>query len=70
MRDDLSSSVGAVMELLGRRQLPDFVTASFTKHPFAGKLVKYDEVIAILGNQTESCVLKSRNLDSPLILLQ
>ncbi|KAF9792249.1 SNF2 chromatin remodeling protein [Thelephora terrestris] len=35
MRDDLSSSVGAVMELLG-------------------KLVKYDEVIAILGNQAES----------------
>lgn len=28
-----------------------------------GKLVKYDEVIAILGNQAESYVLASRDAD-------
>lgn len=70
MRDDLSSSVGAVMELLGKRKLLDVITATFTKHVLIGKLVKYDEVIAILGNQTESCVSTSCNLNLPLILFQ
>jgi hypothetical protein len=69
MRDDLSSSVGAVMELLGRGKLLDVLTASLTKHVLTGKLVKYDEVIAILGNQTESYVLALSDPDFPLILL-
>jgi len=54
MRDDLSSSVGAVMELLGKDKRFDVATAPFTKRALAGKLVQYDEVIAILGNQAES----------------
>ena len=69
MRDDLSSSVGAVMELLGKRKL-DVVLAPLTKHTLTGKLVKYDEVIAILGNQAESYVPTSCDPDFPLILLQ
>ena len=70
MRDDLSSSVGAVMELLGRENFVDVVAAPLTKYLLTGKLVKYDEVIAILGNQAESYVLTPYGLDSPLISFQ
>jgi len=59
MRDDLSSSVGAVMDLLGRGKFPAVVAVSLTNHTLTGKLVKYDEVIEILGNPSESCVLSS-----------
>ena len=41
-----------------------------TKHTLIGKLVKYDQVITILGNQAESYVLTPHDPDSPLILLQ
>lgn len=70
MRDDLSSSVGAVMDLLGREKFLVVVAAPFTDRMLTGKLVKYDEVIAILGNQAESYVLTSCDSDSPLILFQ
>ena len=56
MRDDLSSSVGAVMELLGRK-FSIVVISPLTPIPLTGKLAKYDEVIAILGNRAESYVL-------------
>jgi len=55
MRDDLSSSVGAVMELLGRQSFL-MLSLRLAKHTLTGKLVKYDEVIKILGNRTESYV--------------
>ena len=70
MRDDLSSSVGAVMELLGRGKLFYDVNPPFTKYTLTGKLVKYDEVIAILGNQAESYVLTPCDPGFPLILFQ
>lgn len=69
MRDDLSSSVGAVMELLGRESFL-MLSLRLAKHTLTGKLVKYDEVIAILGNRAESYVSTPCDLDSPLILPQ
>lgn len=62
MRDDLSSSVGAVMELLGR-EIYTCGHFSINPDPLTGKLVKYDEVIAILGNRAESYVLTTFDTD-------
>lgn len=64
MRDDLSSSVGAVMELLGRKPS---VRCHFSIDPNAlvGKLVKYERVITILGNRAESYVPMMCDNDLP-----
>ncbi len=50
MKDDLSSSVGAVMDLLGR-----WIYFSWERlyiYAYSGKLVVYDKVIALLGSDS------------------
>jgi TATA-binding protein-associated factor len=54
MKDDLSSSVGAVMDLLGNYFL---FSRKLNINERSGKLVSYDEVIEILGNNSVSYVL-------------
>lgn len=49
MKDDLSSSVGAVMDLLGALRPLPFPNPLM---PSPGKLVSYDQVIAILADDT------------------
>lgn len=52
MKDDLSSSVGAVMDLLGTcHSFPDFPQPI---QPSTGKLVTYSKVIDILGDSNLS----------------
>jgi TATA-binding protein-associated factor len=54
MKDDLSSSVGAVMDLLGSYFcFPEALNIN----ELLGKLVSYNEVIEILGNNSVSYVL-------------
>ena len=55
MKDDLSSSVGAVMEFLGEslyRTQSVFLTVP------SGKLVTYDKVIDILANESVAYVIQ------------
>lgn len=53
MRDDLSSSVGAVMDLLGLKFMNPL---TLTLNCVLGKLVTYDKVINILANEALSYV--------------
>lgn len=53
MKDDLSSSVGAVMDLLGE---PNTSTSFRLTEPSLGKLVTYNQVIEIIADQSRSYV--------------
>lgn len=51
MKDDLGSSVGAVMELLGRTLFVFCDISGNSLHTnYAGQLVEYNKVIDILGD--------------------
>lgn len=52
MKDDLSSSVGAVMDLLGWFLF--FSSSLCSSHLLTGKLVSYEKVISILADDTVS----------------
>lgn len=52
MKDDLSSSVGAVMELLGASY--NLMYLILVLIPYLGQLVSFDEVIQILGDPAAS----------------
>lgn len=52
MKDDLSSSVGTVMELLG--MYPQKAYAATTLTDVTGKLVAYDKVIGIIADPSQS----------------
>jgi hypothetical protein len=51
MKDDLSSSVGAVMDLLGELSL---IFISLAPNQQTGTLVTYEKVIQILGSDSVS----------------
>lgn len=50
MKDDLSSSVGAVMDLLGELLQDFLVFLLFTCLRSLGKLVTYDQVIVVIAD--------------------
>ncbi|KAI0654791.1 SNF2 chromatin remodeling protein [Cubamyces menziesii] len=52
MKDDLSSSVGAVMDLLGT--LHNVLKANSSDRPLEGQLVAYNQVIQIIADETQS----------------
>ena len=52
MKDDLSSSVGAVMDLLGT--LYNVLKAKSSDQPVEGQLVAYNQVIQIIADETQS----------------
>lgn len=53
MKDDLSSSVGAVMDLLGTQNLR-IPCLTHNDVLAVGKLVSYEEVISVLANESSS----------------